>query len=187
MRIATAAFALIFFAALVGAWQLQGPAWMIGLYGAPVFGVLMVTGCLLLLFELLLGPSVRAVAPAIAIALGLFAALFVEFEEVFELFVNAKSLPLDQVGKKLLAGGAVGAALGAIWLGGYGLRAPYRGSQLASVVSLTLAVYALAFIPAALQISFPAPWMCALFTLTAALIALLSWPSRGAPASGMNE
>lgn len=178
MRIATAAFTLLFFAALVGAWQLQGPAWMVGLYGAPALGVLMVTGFLLLLFELMLGPGARAVAPAVAIALGLFAALFVEFEEVFELFVNAENLPLDQVGRKLLASGALGAALGAIWLGGYGLRAPYRASQIASVAGLTLAVYALAFIPVTLRIGFPAPWMCALFTLTAALVVLLSWPAR---------
>lgn len=187
MRIATATFALLFFTALVCAWQLPSPAWLFGLYAAPALGALMAAGLVLLLFELLLGPSARAVVPAVAIALGLFAALFAEFEAVFDLLARAESLPLDQVGKKLLASGAIGAALGALWLGSYGLRAPYRASQIASVVGLTLAVYALAFVPSALQIAFPAPWMCALFTLTAALIALLSWQEGRHTSQGTEE
>ncbi|MDR0966490.1 MAG: hypothetical protein LBM75_08335 [Myxococcales bacterium] len=184
MRIATVAFALLFLATLTCAWQLPNPAWIAALYVTPVFGVLAITGGLLFVFELMLGPNVRAVAPAVAIALGLFAALFVEFEEIFLLFANAEALPLDRVGGKLLASGTAGAALSAIWLGGYGLRASYKASQIASVVALTLAVYALAFIPEVLQVSFPAPWMCALFTLTAAFVALVSWPSREASDAG---
>lgn len=184
MRIATAAFCLLFFAALVGAWQLPPPAWFVGLYLAPALGVLALTGVLLIVFELMLGPHARAVVPTVGIALGLIAALFVELEPVTELFARADSLPLDRVTEKLLAMGALGASLGAVWLGGYGLRAPYKASQLASVAALTLSAYALAFVPMALSVSFPAPWMCALFTLTAALVALLSWAGREDGAAG---
>ena len=66
MRIATVAFCLFFFAALVGAWQLPPPAWFVGLYLAPALGVLALTGVLLIVFELMLGPHARAVSPMTA-------------------------------------------------------------------------------------------------------------------------
>lgn len=189
MRIAAICLGILFFALLAGSAWLPAPWWIASLYGAPVFGVAFAAALLALFVGFFVGPAIREILPFVGAFLGLTAFVFVETENVMLMFSGMleKGLYLEQVGSRLCAMGAAGGACTAVWFGWAGLRTLRRTSQILGILAISLGAYVLACIPVILNVSFPAPWMCASIVLSALLVFLITRSSESAPSRARGE
>jgi hypothetical protein len=158
MRLLTLLGLVLTALALSGAAFLGPPYWLWALWAVPLLATLTAVGLAVSLLELLLGPRVRSVAPALAAALALFAGLYALFEQAPGTFPT-EPLLLRDLGAKALSICALGADLAALGLGAYGLRAPGRPAQLLAVAALAGAVLTLGTAAAAFGLPRLSPWL----------------------------
>jgi len=135
MRLLAAICCVLSFAALLCANYLpNGPYWYAALYALPLVVSLFVVTLAGALLEHLLGMAFRAVAPAVGVALALFAVLHCIFAGAPG--VLPEGLPFEGLAAKALSIVALGAVAGAILMGSLGLRAPYLASQICATLAL---------------------------------------------------
>jgi hypothetical protein len=135
MRLWAALTFVLAFAALLAARYVEsGPLWLDALWALPLCTTLFAVALLCALLEYLLGAGFRAVAPAIALALGLFALLYAVFERAPGTMPSG--LPLLDLWPKTFSLMALGATASALVLAIFGLRAPFLASQLCSALAL---------------------------------------------------
>ena len=186
MRLLASICCVLSFAALLCAyWLPTGPYWYASLYALPLSASLLAVTLASALLEYLLGAGFRAVAPAMGVALALFAVLHCIFAGAPG--VMPEGLPLDDRSAKALSIVALGAVAGAILLGTWGLRAPYLASQLCATIALGGAAIALRETVVGFGLPFLSRFSVCLIALAMPLFVFSAWMRRPATPPASDE
>ena len=186
MRLFAAVTLVLALAALLCARYLDtGPLWYHALWALPLCATIFFVALAAALLEHLLGVGFRSVAPALALALGLFALLYSLYERAPGTL--PEGLPLSDLGEKALSVSALGAAAGALVLAVYGLRAPQLASQLAAALALAEVVFVARASAMGFGLPFLSPFTLGLLAASIPVFVLSAWMRRRSRASLREE